>query len=74
MAAPKFTVKQKRLLTRLTDCHTVVEACKKAEVAESTYYNWMKSNPDFKKAVDDTAEARRDLIRDVVTDLSLIHI
>lgn len=54
---------KKKLVEALGECYGVVtDACRKCDVARSTYYNWLKDDEEFKKAVDDTQEEAIDFV------------
>ena len=70
-----------------TDSYTIAEICEQVGISKETYYQWLKTKPDFsdaiKKAEDEfndliIAEAKRSLVKMIrgytVQELSLIHI
>ena len=54
---------KKEIVNALSECYGIVtDACRKCGVARSTYYNWLKEDEEFKKAVDDTQEEAIDFV------------
>lgn len=54
---------KKKVLEALEEKHGIVsEACRSIGLARSTYYDWINSDPDFKKAVNDVNEAAIDYV------------
>lgn len=50
-------VKQKRFLKHFAEGHGIISyACQAAGIARRTYYNWMESDEQFKKVVEDLQE------------------
>ena len=50
----KVEQNKKRLLVALEECKGIVtDACKAAGVSRTSFYDYTKKDPDFKKAVDD---------------------
>lgn len=55
--------RQKEILAALEDKHGIVsEACNSINFPRSTFYDWLKNDPDFKKAVDDIQETAIDYV------------
>jgi len=54
---------KKEIIQALSDCYGIVtDACRKCKVARSTYYNWLKEDPEFKAEVDTTQEEAIDFV------------
>ena len=52
---------KKALLEALTKSLGIVTtACKQADVGRTTYYQWLREDPDFKRAVNDVKEIALD--------------
>lgn len=55
--------KKTEVIEALKSCHGIVtDACRKADVPRSTFYVWLKDDPDFKAAYDDTLEEAIDFV------------
>lgn len=56
-------IQKKAMIEALTKSLGVVtQACNKVGIARSTHYKWYDEDPDYKKAVDDTAEIAIDFV------------
>lgn len=54
---------KKNIIEALRECYGIVkDACRKANVPRSTYYNWLNSDEEFKAAVEDTQEDAIDFV------------
>jgi hypothetical protein len=57
----QLALKKAALVKAMAECLGVVTiACKQAGVDRGTYYAWMKSDAEFKSAIDDIAEVTLD--------------
>lgn len=55
--------RKSEIIEALSSCRGIVtDACKKTNTPRSTYYSWLESDPEFKKAVDDTQEEAIDFV------------
>jgi len=53
---------KKRFLEKLKDALGIVSAaCQATGISRQTYYNWCKSDPEFRDAAEDTIEERIDV-------------
>lgn len=54
---------KKEIVKALSECYGIVkDACRKVGVPRSTYYNWLKDDPDFKLLVEETQEEAIDFV------------
>jgi hypothetical protein len=59
----KLDTHKKKLIEALVDSLGIVTAaCSAAGISRATYYNWFNSDPDFRKAAEDTAEIALDFV------------
>jgi hypothetical protein len=55
--------RKKEVLASLEDHHGIVtDACGKVGLARSTFYEWLKNDPEFKAAVDEIQEVAIDFV------------
>ncbi len=60
---PETPERKKALLDALEDKYGIVtDACRSTGVERSTFYEWLKIDPDFKAAVDDIQETAIDYV------------
>ncbi len=61
MATKSNNIKKKAFLAKMeSTLGNITASCKAANIARSTYYEWMEKDPKFAKAVDDLAESNID--------------
>ncbi len=54
---------KKEIVQALNECYGIVkDACRKAGVPRSTYYSWLKDDPEFKLLVEETQEEAIDFV------------
>lgn len=54
---------KKEIVQALSECYGIVkDACRKAGVPRSTYYSWLKDDPEFKLLVEETQEEAIDFV------------
>jgi biotin synthase-related radical SAM superfamily protein len=57
MSKTKTDIVKKKMIEALEKSLGIVTtACKMAEIARSTHYEWIEKDPEYKKAVEDIAE------------------
>lgn len=44
----------------------VREACRKAQISHSSYYNYMREDPEFRRRVEEIREAQKDFVEDAL--------
>ncbi len=60
---------KKRLIHALLESKGIASsACEAAQIPRSTYYHWLKEDPDFKAAVDDVQEFAIDFVEGKLYD------
>ena len=63
-------IKKKAVIVALEKSLGVVtQACKKADVSRTQYYQWLKDDPEFKKQTDEIAEIAIDFAESVLHSL-----
>ena len=61
MATKSNSIKKKAFLAKMeSTLGNITASCKAANIARSTYYEWMEKDPKFAKAVNELAEANID--------------
>jgi hypothetical protein len=61
MATKSNSIKKKAFLAKMeTTLGNITASCKAANIARSTYYEWMEKDPKFAAAVNELAEANID--------------
>ena len=65
----ELSIKQRRMLVSLKDTlDNVVKACKMANIARSTHYEWLHSSDIYKKEVEDVREGLLDKVESALLD------
>lgn len=55
--------RKRQVIEALSECYGIVtDACRKTNVARSTFYNWVNEDPEFKSAVEDIQEETLDFV------------
>ena len=68
----RTTARKKIFLQILEESRGIISVtCQKAEIARATYYVWMKTDPQFKDAVEKIQAAKPDLLEDRMYILAL---
>jgi hypothetical protein len=66
----KQDIKKKAVLKYLKANRCLVAtACKKADIARNTYYEWLKADPEFKSKVQDLLELEVDGVESILGNL-----
>jgi hypothetical protein len=66
-AERKTESNKKKLLEALEETLGIVtDACRKAKVSRSQYYEWLKTDSEFKAAVDDIQELQMDFVESML--------
>ena len=50
--------------------YSIRKSCKKANIGKSSFYRWLKENPEFKKQVDKIKERKKNDLQIILIELS----
>ena len=66
----QFTDKKEKMLKSLeATIFNISESCKSAGISRTTYYNWLKDDPEFEEAVKYLEEGQKDFVESKLLDL-----